>query len=223
MTERLDLHGEQGLAGASLVIVIAWALAAVMMLTGTLVAAQAIDETVFGLTNTLTAIDDNTTAVALAEDTTSIARDIETSAAPLTGQLDEVIGSAQSIDGTVTAILGNAGEINQTAKTINSTVLGIGTTADDIGASVDSIHAGLSAVLPVTQSINQGVKDINGRADTIISLVQGIKSDTANILTEVGRKNQNAIHGHANSIDCSPLLTLTSSKCDRAAATPASR
>ncbi|MDQ4044553.1 MAG: hypothetical protein M3173_03775, partial [Chloroflexota bacterium] len=111
-----------------------------------------------------------------------------------------------------------AGEINQTAKTINTTVLGIGTTAADIGNSVDSIHASLSQVLPLTQSIRQGVVDINNRADVIIGFVNGIKSDTGNILTEVGRKGENGIHGHANSIDCSPLLTVTTSNCDRSAA-----
>lgn len=222
MTDRLDLHGEQGLAGASLVIVIAWALAAVMMLTGTLVAAQAIDETVFGLTNTLTEIDEDTASVELAAETNRIATDINSAAAPLSGQLDEVIASAQSIDDTVPQILGTAGEINETAKSINSTVLGIGTTADDIGATVNGIHGNLSAILPVTQVINQGVKDINARADVIIGLVNGIKSDTGNILAQVGRKNENGIHGHANSIDCSPAV-VASRHCDRTAATPAGR
>lgn len=210
MRERLTerLHGEQGLAGASLVIIIAWALAAVLMLTGTLVAAQQIDERVFEITNTVQGIGEGTQHVALTQQINESASGIRVAAEPLSGQLDEVIASAGSIDATVDQILGTAGEINQTAGTINSTVLSINDTATGIGATVDSIHAGLSPVLPLVRSINQGVADINGRADVIIGEVRGIKSDTGNIIAVVGSEGEPSILGHADSIDCNSIVVL---------------
>lgn len=215
MTDRLHerLHrDEAGLAGASLVIVIAWALAAVLMLTGTLVAAQQIDERVFEIRNLVTDIGEGTQHVALTQEINASAAGILDAAAPLTGQLDQVIESAGSIDGTVTSILGTAGEINSVAAgQINPNVLTIGGSGAGIGGSVEQIHASFSALLPVVNSINQGVADINGRVDVVLDNVVGIKSDTGNIVREVGTgPNQASIQGHAASIDCHAVVALLS-------------
>ena len=81
---------EAGLAGIALVIVIAWALAAVMMLTGTLIAAQQIDDRVATILGEVSPIDDDLDSVKLAQETDRIAKDILTAAEPLSGQLDQV-------------------------------------------------------------------------------------------------------------------------------------
>lgn len=211
MTDRLlkTVHtGEEGLAGAALVIVIAWALAAVLMLTGTLVAAQQIDERVFEIRNLVSDIGAGTEHVALTQDINASAAAILDAAGPLTGQLDQVIQSAGSIDGTVDEILATAGNINQTANAINANVLAIGGTAGGIGGSVDTIHANLSQTLANVQAISQGVVDINARADVILAAVNAIKADTAGILHEVGNHNRPSITGHAHSIDCNTLLVV---------------
>lgn len=210
MRDRLHerLHGEQGLAGASLVIIIAWALAAVLMLTGTLVAAQQIDERVFEITNTVGAIKDDTGHIALTQDINEAASGIREAAAPLSGQLDSVIASAGNINSSVDSILATAGEINQTAGTINSTVLSINATARDIGASVDSIHSGLAGTLGHVREIHTGVADINRRADVVIAAVNGIKADTGAIRNEVGTVGVPSIRGHAESIDCNSIVVV---------------
>ena len=73
----------------------------------------------------------------------------------------------------------------------------------------------------MTRAINGegrvGVEGINGRADTGIERVEAIKSDFVPIRVLVGSADPAVahdtagpgnIHGHANSIDCSPLLNL---------------
>lgn len=205
-------RGEEGLAGASLVIVIAWALAAVLMLTGTLVAAQQIDERVFEIRNLVTDIGDGTQHVALTQEINESAAGILDAAAPLSAQLDDVIASAGSIDGTVTQILGTAGEINSVAAgQINPNVLAIGGSEAGIRGSVDSIHGSFVALLPVVQDINQGIADINQRVDVVLGEVHGIKGDTGAIVSQVGiGPQQNTIQGHAHSIDCHAVIRLLS-------------
>jgi methyl-accepting chemotaxis protein len=195
----MRLHtDDQGIGGFVLVIVVAWALAAVLMLTGTLVSAQQIDERVAEITGLVSDIDDNTTAVELAGETGRIAADILAAAEPLSGQLDAVIDSAGSINTS-------AGSIFENAESINAAVRDINGSAGDIGRSVRSIHSRLSGTLTSVQSINAGIADINRRADTIIALARGIGADLTNVLAEVRLRDagNDGIRGHARSIDCS--------------------
>lgn len=198
-------HDEQGLAGTVLVIVIAWALAAVLMLTGTLVAAQQIDDLVADITTSVSAIDDDTASVALAEETTRISGDILSAAQPLEEQLDQVLGSVASIDTSVVSILDTAGSIDSSVNSIRAS-------ASDIDSSVRSINSRLDGTFAHVRSIRQGIEDINVRVDTIIGLVRGIESDTDDV-RHVFRRGDNypvdaGIRGHAESIDCSGLTGL---------------
>lgn len=190
-------HEEQGMAGTVLVVVIAWALAAVLMLTGTLVAARQIDETVADIRGSVTEIDDDLEAIALAEETTDISGRILTAAQPLEGQLDAVIAAADDIDGSASSILSTAGEIDASVNSITGS-------ADEINATVESIRSRLSSTNDHVSSISQGVTDINHRADVIIGHVRSIQSDTSAVLHEVREREptDDGIRGHAHSIDC---------------------
>jgi hypothetical protein len=95
----------------------------------------------------------------------------------------------------------------------------MGATDDgSIRASVNSILGTFRALEPETRSINAGVAGINRRADAGIEDVGGLKSDFAPIRVFVGppllgaaghrTDGPGAIHGHANSIDCSDLIML---------------
>jgi len=180
---------EKGLVGIILTIVIVWALIAVVMLTRTLVAAQQIQSTVVGIKGSVNGANSHlntgcspqqanntcsSTALPVLTQTQTLASQINDAAKPLTGQLSQVVTAAGTINTTVTQILANATSINGTVHTINSS-------ATSIGASVNSIHASLGAVDSDVVNIQQGVVAINNKADTIIALVQGIKSDTATI------------------------------------------
>jgi len=220
------LTDETGMAERILVGVIAWALAAVVMLTSTLVSAQRIDKKVAFITTQVSPIDHNLDSVKLAVTTNQIARDILTAAKPLSGQLDEVVGSTKSIIGEAASIDQTAGEINKTVNSINATageingsalaingkVLGINGTvqtiqsnANSINGSVHSIGGYFGAILDTVRVI-RGDHKVDGlggglagaarRVDVLIGLVTGIKGDTGNILAKVG-----TIETSAKSID----------------------
>lgn len=248
------------LPGLLLVIVIFWALAAVLMLTGTLINAREIDDTVDVINEQVGPIDKDLDNVKLAAETNRIAAKIRQRAQPLTGQADQIITAAKSIDGKVDSILATAGSINDTAGSINSTVRSINSSVNSIGSEVVSIHgrvqsiggsvnsihglvgsifakvgpqgatdpdsikasvgrilATFVALDPETRSIDRGVAAINGRGDRAIAGARGIKGDFEGILTNVGNgtgsnghgsKQNSSIHGHANSIDCAPLINI---------------
>ena len=183
--------GEAGIVAANLVIVLAFALYAVIQLSRVTIAAQRIDDRVEVIIGEVGPIDSELDEVAKLEETNRIAAGILQAAKPLSGQLDQVIAAAASIDRTVSGIQANASDINGTARSINGS---------------------LQTLQPVTVQINNGVAAINGRADVIIDAVRGIKADLGNVLAEVGgpgalttggRPN---IDGHANSIDCNNLV-----------------
>lgn len=182
------------MVAANLVLVLAFALFAVIQLTRTTIAAQQIDDRVDIIVGEVGPIDENLTNVPKLDETDRIAKEILAAAKPLSAQADEIVAVAENIDGTVTEILAKAESINGT---------------------VDGISGDFTALKPVVRSINDGVAAINGRVDKIIGLVAGIKSDLSNVLAEVGtagpdghrRADGKTIHGHANSIDCSPAVS----------------
>ncbi len=178
--------GEAGIVGANLAIVLAFALFAVIQLTRTTIAAEQIDDKVEIIVGEVEPIDEELNAVPILDEVDRSAREILTAAQPLTGQLNDVVGSAKSIDNTVSSILSNATSINGTVRGIGGTV---------------------SSLQPVVRSINDGVATINRQADQAIALGRGIEGDTTNILAQVGVATPGGhagktIHGHANAIDC---------------------
>lgn len=220
----MHLHrDESGLAGTILVIVIAWALAAVLMLTGTLIAARQIDDRVAFITGEVGEIKTDTQLVELTNDTVSATDEILVSAEPLSGQLEEVNTSANSIDGSVDEILATADSINGTVLDINGRVtelepivLQINDRAASIGSSVDSINGSAGGIQANVNSIRAGLNEgAAPKAVQVVGLVRGIKGDTGTIrqLVSSGQPGNLGIRGHANSIDCSPALTATSSYC----------
>lgn len=180
------------ISGLVLVIVIAWALAAVLMLTATLNAASDIDDKVVTITSDLTEIDTTTDKVALTNDINESAAGILEAAEPLDGQLDQVIDSTVSIDDHVVSILDSATSIN---------------------GSVDSIHGSVGSILALaSDSIQPRVERINRQADAATQSARSINRDTTNTLTQVRGNPGGGIHDHANSIDCGldiPLVANT--------------
>lgn len=270
------------LPGIVLVVVIVWALAAVLMLTGTLVNAREIDNTLPLIKAQVFPIDEELDNVKLAEETARLTERIRIAAAPLSEQADRIIVEARKIDrnaasilvtarainGTAEAINGNALAINDNALAINDTVsaisgnvVSINQTVNSIGgsvfsingrvsrvggnvatinrrvtrvlravgpagateggsikASVDSILGTFQALDPETRSIDAGVAAINRRGDRGIEGSALLKSDFGPIREFVGpgelgaaghsTDGRGAIHGHANSIDCSALINF---------------
>lgn len=238
------LFRNKWLPAVVLVGVVVFAIAAVAMLTGTITAAQQIEEDVKVIEPTVAGIDKDLDNVKLAARTNQLALRILDAAEPLSGQADATLKQAKSIDRTVPKILDTAGSINDTAKAIGGTVDAIHGNVGAINGNVQSIqdrvHSINGKVLSINSSvnsINRSVVTINGAGKGILGRVRSIDVDAARInrrariiiravgprrrrntisrdlfltLRQVGPGHRGvggeSIHGHANSIDCSPLV-----------------
>lgn len=164
---------ELGQAGIALIIVIAWALTAVVMLTRTLVSAQQIDKRVDSITNSLAEVSDETALVAELQKTEVTAAAILDAAAPLTGMLADVDELAANIDVTAKSIAPNANSIDQTVVSING-------------------HVG--NILATARNIDNTLVTATNQATSIRTSVDGIKADTRSI--QIQTNGTNGIRGH---------------------------
>ncbi len=190
----------RGVVGVNLVLVIAFALYAVIMLSRTTLAAKQIDDRVrvivteVGPGSNVSRLDETQKLNTIGK----TAEDILAAARPLSGQAQVIIDTAKSIDNTVSAINANATEINGTVKSINST-------AASLLPTVQNIHGDDGNMDP----LRGGVWSINERADIAKPIVAGISDDLGQVFARVGaggtggHANPNVnIHSHVNSINC---------------------
>ena len=183
-TQRPSLGLAPALPGIVLVIVIAWALAAVLMLTGTLLNAREIKDDVTVINNQVSPIEKDLQSVALAAETVRISSDINAAAQPLSGQATQILQAANRINTTARSILTTAGSINQTARQINTTVTQIHGTVISIAGAVQAIGANVGSIFSRVQTIGGRVASIHalvGRqgatdASSIAGNVQRIQS-----------------------------------------------
>ena len=191
-------RGDRGIVGVNLVLVIAFALYAVIMLSRTTLAAKQIDDRVrvivteVGPGSNVSRLDETQKLNTIGR----TAEDIQAAARNLSGQAQVIVDTARSIDNTVSAINANANEINGVVKSINSTAASLLPTVQNINGdgSFDAIRGGVSA--------------INMRADAAKPDVAGISDDLGQVFARVGAEgppghqpNVN-IHSHVNSINC---------------------
>lgn len=160
--------------GANLAIVIAFALFAVIQLTRTLLAANQIDDRVKVIVGEVGPIDTDLNEVAKLDETARMAEEILAAAQPLSGQAGRIVDVTASIDSIGSDILSTAGSINGNVSNILGNV-------GPINGSAKAINSELSAVLPLTQSIDVGVAAINGRADAVIDQTVPIDADLSNV------------------------------------------
>ena len=178
------LTGKRGLAGLVLVLVVTWALGAVMLLTGTLVAAQQINRDVKSIINpNLNKIYTNTHEIALARTTRSLTARIEAAATPLTGQLAATLIAANAIDATGTPIEAHAASIDtkvasiaNRASAVDSSIAQIQHHVDSIGSSVAGIGASVGSIGAHVQSILADVNAIHSRVVSVLGDARGIES-----------------------------------------------
>lgn len=198
-----------------LVVVIAWALAAVYLLSRTLIAAHDIDNRVAVINGELAPINQDLDAVRLADATAEISGNIREQTDTLSSLLKGTVNSVKSINSSADSILASAREINtkahsinETAASINTNVHSIGSRLSAIGADVASIHGSVESIgasfvgiLDEVQSIDPGAAGINRRANTVLGLGEGIRDDLDRVRALVVDINTNA-----HEISGSPIL-----------------
>ena len=192
-------RGDRGIVGVNLVLVIAFALYAVIMLSRTTLAAKQIDDRVrvivteVGPGSNVSRLDETQKLNTIGR----TAEDIQAAARNLSGQAQVILDTARSIDNTVSAINANANEINGVVKSINST-------AASLLPTVQNIHGDDGNMDP----LRGGVWSINQRADIAKPDVAGISDDLGQVFARVGAEGPPGhqpnvqIHSHVNSINC---------------------
>jgi len=234
----------KGLPQVVLAILIAWALTAVLLLTGTLINAREIDRRVLYINSQLAPINASTSYIALAGKTVGISHNILTAAAPLGAGFVKINNSVIHINNTVQKILNTAKAINIKVKGIGATVApihqtvlainndvsgsitpGLATVGADVGtihSTVQSINARATTILATAKSINGLIITINGDIDKVNSAVSGadhnILFDFNNINLLVGNDGgvmgSQTINAHANSIDCAAVFQVAGATRD---------
>jgi hypothetical protein len=191
----MDFVRRFGLPVIALVVVIAWALFAVLMLTGTLVAAQQIDNRVRAINTEYPKIGENLQTLPLAFETGRIADEISKAAQPVGPQFTQIVATVGTIESSVKSIEGNALNINTSVHSINDSVHSINTNVREIDSSLNSINDSvasinasahdiddsLAATLGVARSIDDTLAVINGQAATVIDTAGGIKHNLGKV------------------------------------------
>ena len=175
---RRDERGQAGYIPV-LVLVLVVTVAAVFLLTKTLVQARSINAKASNIAQTGRGINASTDAIIQLNTTNDLGNSIEATADPLVGQLNTVVGLAKSIDAKATTITNSALTINATAKTI-------GGSGNSINSSARGIEGQLAIVDPTIRSIRTAVEIINRNVDTTIGIGQAVRTDVRNILNLAG-------------------------------------
>jgi hypothetical protein len=182
-------NGDRGQAGIALIIVIAWALSAVLILTRTLVAAQEINSKVTVITAKLAGSKGDTSYVGELNTIDPTAQQILAAAQPLTGQIAIIDATAKHIDQQVDGITPPVQTINQVVHVIHDQVGAILATASTINATLTTVR--------------------NTQSSVILTDVKAIKADTTSIITNVHTIDSNLCHAN-HDLSAAGLLKLGS-------------
>ncbi|MEA2297701.1 MAG: hypothetical protein QOF77_637 [Solirubrobacteraceae bacterium] len=184
----------RGLPQVVLVILLAWALTAVLILTGTLINAREIDRRVVYINSQLAPINKHVGYIALAGKTNVIASKILAATPTLAPGLEKTDAFVNSIDKTAKSILKTAKEINVKVIPIGATVGTIHATVLSINSTVSSIHSDVvGSITPKLTTTGHNVTTIGQSVRSILSAAQSILSTARTIGTNVGDINTKAV------------------------------
>lgn len=181
-------HRDSGVAArlgllATLVVV----LIAAALLQRTASTASSINDKAKTIALTGRGINTSTDSIIQLNRTNELAASILRSAAPLEGELAEIVSLAGSVDGLAGTINNSAKGINGSAQSINGSALSINHTATRINDTAGGINTQAAGILAVAQSINRGVAQINSDLDATIAIASSIRSDTRNLVLQALR------------------------------------
>jgi hypothetical protein len=209
------------LPGIMLVIVILWALVAVIFLTGILAAANRIESRVGVINSALTPINSKLNTVPVLTQVSDTANQIRDAAANLSPTIGRIANNASTIDASLKSVNEAVGPINKSAKQINASVLEINSAVQTIGpnlttvlgnarsinSSVHSIDGELAGTLDNVYDIRARVVTVTGQADDINRSAKTIDGDTSIISNTVGTAPfRGTVNGNAYAIEQNPLL-----------------
>src|SRR3977135_2008464 len=204
----------QALPGIMLVIVVLWALTAVIFLTGILAAANRIESRVGQINTSLTPINSKLNTVPVLTKVSDTANQIRDAASNLSPTIGRIAESASSIDSSLKQVNDSVGPINKSAKQINASVLQINQSVATIGPNLVTVRGLTGTINASVHSIDgeragtlNNVYDIRGQADDILRTVRQIHGDTNSISAIVGVSGiPRTVNGNAHGIETTPIL-----------------
>jgi len=185
---------QAGVVALNLIIVIAFALYAVIQLSRTALAVKQINNRVKTITTEVGPGSnvERLDMVVVLDSVADRADAILAAAKPLSGQANEILSEVRSINGTVLSI-------NSTVLSINGVVNSINSKAGPLEAVVNEIRGEPGTI----DNPGFGTTSINHRADNILRSVSGIEPDLAQT-----RVDTDQINAHTYSLNCGLLGLL---------------
>jgi hypothetical protein len=171
-------RNQSGIVAVNLVLVIAFALYAVIQLSRTTLAVKQIKNRVQTITtevgpgSNVSRLDET----AILNTVADRAEQILAAAKPLSGQANDILLAARSIDGHASSILNTVGPINTAAKDINGRLRALAPVVDQIRGRPGTID---------NPGPGTGTTGINIRVDNALHNVQGIGRDLSAVRDDV--------------------------------------
>lgn len=200
---------EKKAIGVNLVIYFLFALIAVVLLTRTAVAANAINRDVAQAIQPATGgINESTSNLTQLDTTVDVTSQIQAAAEPLSGHLDGVVAATERIDSNLASTDVHVKSIDNAVTEIKASTGKIKPEVDELGDTVESIHdnaegidKGLNGVYKETNSIYKNLggaqKSLQSVLDDASPLLATVKSILATALE---------INKHTDSIDSATIL-----------------
>lgn len=215
--------GQRRAIGLNLVVFFVFALSAVLMLTRTAVAANAINRDVAStIEPAVGGIDQKTSHLPVLDTTAKLTGQIAIAAKPLPGELDGVVEATDNINQNLAATL-------ESAASINTSVDGIKKSTGAIRPDIDVLSHHVAGIHHAAKGIAASLSTVGNQSSSMVVNLRGANIALANILRATGPLNAQVrairasvpkIDGHAKGIAGSPLLlrgsstTRTSSQFD---------
>lgn len=201
--------GQRRAIGVNLVIYFLFALVAVLLLTRTAIAANAINDDVAAVIEPVTgSINESTKGLAVLDTTVEVTDKIAAGAEPLSGHLSGVVEATGRIDDNldstnthVTSIDDSVEEIKKSTGQIKPAIDDLNDTVGDIHSTVRSIDKDFVGVSKGTTSI---VHNLNGARASLAAVLDGAGPLHDAVLSILATALK--INGHADSIQGSPVL-----------------
>jgi len=186
LTGPMFRRGESGIVGVNLVLVIAFALFAVVVLARTVIAAQDINHQVAVIIKPeIGQINVSLKTLPVLNQVNATAAQIMTAAKPLSGQAGQIVDATQSIMGTVHTINGMANSINADVRSIGSDVSTVSGAVGSINSNVNNISGTVGGIAGTVNDIRNRVGGISGDTGSINSSARNIRGNLSGVMGSV--------------------------------------
>ena len=201
--------GQRRAIGVNLVIYFLFALIAVLLLTRTAIAANAINDDVAAVIQPVTgSINESTKGLAVLDTTVEVTDKIAAGAEPLTGHLSGVVEATGRINNNLDSTNTHVTSIDDSVEDIKKSTGQIMPAIDELNDTVEDIHSEVRGIdksfVGVTKGTTSIVKNLSGARASLAEVLEMHAPLHGGVLSILATALE--INAHADSIQGSPLL-----------------